>query len=56
MPTVLGSIASFYYVTHKTVYIMANALSVNEKSFEEILKILSSVPEFQELPVRHNED
>ncbi|XP_076373679.1 activating signal cointegrator 1 complex subunit obelus isoform X2 [Tachypleus tridentatus] len=54
-PTVLGRIASFYYLSHLTVQNFCDQLGP-DKSLEDLLKVLTSVQEYAELPVRHNED
>ncbi|XP_065574248.1 activating signal cointegrator 1 complex subunit 3-like [Artemia franciscana] len=53
--TVLGRIASYYYLSHLTVQLFNDKLSSNS-SLLDLLKILSDVQEYAELPVRHNED
>lgn len=54
-PTVLGKIASYYYLNHRTVMIFTLELRGNA-NVENILKILCDSHEYKELPVRHNED
>ena len=54
-PTALGKVASYYYLSHKTVrYLKAHAL--HDASLEECLRWMSQATEYDELPVRHNED
>ncbi|KAK2715156.1 hypothetical protein QYM36_009961, partial [Artemia franciscana] len=53
--TVLGRIASDYYLSHLTVGLFNDKLSSNS-SQQDLLKILSDVHEYAELPVRDNED
>ena len=53
--TVLGRIASYYYLHHSTVQLFSDKLH-GEVSVEELLKVLSDSTEFAELPVRHNEE
>ncbi|CAG0888066.1 unnamed protein product [Darwinula stevensoni] len=53
--TSAGRIASFYYLSHKTLRMFYEHLALNS-SMEDILRLLSDVHEFEELPVRHNED
>ena len=53
--TVLGRIASYYYLSHHTVAHFQDTLQA-EMSVAEVLQILVDVTEFAELPVRHNED
>jgi activating signal cointegrator complex subunit 3 len=55
-PTPIGHTAAFYYLTHQTVKLLNEKLSVPKHTFEELIKLLSDVKEFDELPVRHNED
>ncbi|KAK2718230.1 hypothetical protein QYM36_005522 [Artemia franciscana] len=52
---VLGRIASDYYLSHLTVELFKDKLSSNS-SWQDLLKILSDVHEYAELPVRDNED
>lgn len=54
-PTPLGKIASYYYLSHKTMRSLL-AHSKPNASFAEVLKWMSSATEYDELPVRHNED
>eukprot|EP00094_Tigriopus_californicus_P013560 TCALIF_13117-PA protein Name:"Similar to ascc3 Activating signal cointegrator 1 complex subunit 3 (Gallus gallus)" AED:0.06 eAED:0.06 QI:112/0.94/0.95/1/0.78/0.75/20/319/2227 len=53
--TVLGRIASYYYLSHETIGQFNNELSP-EMQTEELLKVLCDSKEYSELPVRHNED
>uniref|UniRef100_T1L4H7 Activating signal cointegrator 1 complex subunit 3 n=1 Tax=Tetranychus urticae TaxID=32264 RepID=T1L4H7_TETUR len=53
--TPLGRISSFYYLNHKTVRMFQDQLS-NDIKIERLLHILASAAEYNELPVRHNED
>ncbi|XP_022238465.1 activating signal cointegrator 1 complex subunit 3-like [Limulus polyphemus] len=53
--TVFGRIASFYYLSHLTVQSFCDQLGP-DRSLEDLLKVLTSVQEYAELPVRHNED
>merc|ERR1719341_1360105 len=53
--TVLGRIASYYYLSHHTVAHFQDTLQA-EMSIAEVLQVLVDVTEFAELPVRHNED
>ena len=54
-PTPLGKIMSYYYLSHKTIRRLTN-LAKAEASFEEVLSWMCGATEFDELPVRHNED
>ncbi|XP_034936753.1 activating signal cointegrator 1 complex subunit 3 [Chelonus insularis] len=51
----LGKIASFYYISHKTIQVFHSSLKEN-LTLIECLKILCNAHEYDELPVRHNED
>merc|ERR1719277_397374 len=55
-PTKLGKIASLYYLGHRTVAQFQRTLSREGKSFVELMRVLCECPEYDELPVRHNED
>ena len=53
--TPFGKIMSYYYLAHKTIrYLMTH--SKREPSFQDVLSWMCSATEFDELPVRHNED
>jgi len=54
-PTPLGKIMSYYYLSHKTIRSLITHSS-SEMSLSEALNIMSSAEEFNDLPVRHNED
>uniref|UniRef100_A0A7S3G5F7 RNA helicase n=1 Tax=Palpitomonas bilix TaxID=652834 RepID=A0A7S3G5F7_9EUKA len=53
--TPLGRIASFYYLQYKTVGVFHEELK-KATTFEDLLAVLAEAAEFDELPVRHNED
>ncbi|KAK9771279.1 putative Helicase mug81 [Seiridium cardinale] len=54
-PTPMGKIMSYYYLSHKTIrYLVKHAKP--KASFEDVLKWMSNATEYDELPVRHNED
>eukprot|EP00421_Protoceratium_reticulatum_P046054 CAMPEP_0168439522 /NCGR_PEP_ID=MMETSP0228-20121227/42508_1 /TAXON_ID=133427 /ORGANISM="Protoceratium reticulatum, Strain CCCM 535 (=CCMP 1889)" /LENGTH=616 /DNA_ID=CAMNT_0008453799 /DNA_START=218 /DNA_END=2069 /DNA_ORIENTATION=- len=55
-PTKLGRIASLYYLGHRTVAQFQRTLSREGLGFVELMRILCECPEYDELPVRHNED
>jgi Sec63 Brl domain len=55
MSTSLGRIASFYYISHKTICMFDQKLHVDCTPYD-VIQILSSATEYDELPVRHNED
>lgn len=51
----MGRIASFYYLSHQTMHMFKAELGP-ELNQEHLLKILSDVHEYDQMPVRHNED
>ncbi|KAI1766214.1 Sec63-domain-containing protein [Hypoxylon sp. FL1150] len=54
-PTPLGKIMSYYYLSHKTIrHLVKHAKP--EASFLDVLSWMSRATEYDELPVRHNED
>ncbi|KAA8575968.1 hypothetical protein EYC84_006132 [Monilinia fructicola] len=54
-PTPLGKIMSYYYLSHKTIrHLVTHAKP--DASFRDVLSWMSSATEYDELPVRHNED
>ena len=54
-PTPYGRIMSYYYLSHKTIrYLIENI--TESATFEQVLSWMSSATEYDELPVRHNED
>lgn len=53
--TPLGRIASFYYLSHLTIQHFQEKLK-KDMGMEDILNHLSEAHEYDELPVRHNED
>eukprot|EP00913_Durusdinium_trenchii_P028966 g27160.t1 len=55
-PTKIGRIASLYYLSHRTVAQFQRTLAREGMSFVEIMRVLCECPEYDELPVRHNED
>ncbi|KAI0482462.1 Sec63 Brl domain-containing protein [Xylariaceae sp. FL0804] len=54
-PTPLGKIMSYYYLSHKTIRHLAKHAKANA-SFVDVLSWMSRATEYDELPVRHNED
>ncbi|URE24984.1 activating signal cointegrator 1 complex subunit 3, partial [Musa troglodytarum] len=54
-PLMLGSIASQYYLSYMTVSMFGSNIGPST-SLEVFLHILSAASEFDELPVRHNEE
>jgi len=55
IPTRLGHLASKYYLHHLTMRHFATHLTA-QASVEELLKVLADCPEYEEIPVRHNEN
>ncbi|KZF21219.1 Sec63-domain-containing protein [Xylona heveae TC161] len=54
-PTPLGKIMSYYYLSHKTIRHLIRHAKRNA-TFEDVLSWMCCATEFDELPVRHNED
>ncbi|KAK4981978.1 putative steryl acetyl hydrolase mug81, partial [Elasticomyces elasticus] len=54
-PTPLGKIMSYYYLSHKTIRELVSHAKP-DASFEEVLSWMCRATEYDELPVRHNED
>ncbi|KAJ5949818.1 hypothetical protein N7454_001402 [Penicillium verhagenii] len=53
--TPFGKIMSYYYLSHKTIrYLVSHAKP--DPTFQDVLSWMCSATEFDELPVRHNED
>lgn len=53
--TPLGKIMSYYYLSHKTIRYLLKHVK-RDASFEDVLTSMSGATEYDELPVRHNED
>ena len=54
-PTPMGKIMSYYYLSHKTIrYFLRHAK--HDAEFEDVLSWVSCAAEYDDLPVRHNED
>jgi antiviral helicase SLH1 len=53
--TPLGKIMSYYYLSHRTIRHLVKHAK-RDASFEDVLSWMSSATEYDELPVRHNED
>lgn len=54
-PTPFGKIMSYYYLSHKTIrHLLSHAKE--DASFADVLSWMSNAIEYDELPVRHNED
>lgn len=54
-PLMLGAVASQYYLSYKTVALFSSNIKA-DTSLEALLFVLSSASEYDELPVRHNEE
>ncbi|PIA58140.1 hypothetical protein AQUCO_00500228v1 [Aquilegia coerulea] len=54
-PSMLASIASQYYLSYRTVSMFGSNIGA-DTSLEVFLHILSAASEYDELPVRHNEE
>ncbi|XP_065652394.1 activating signal cointegrator 1 complex subunit 3 isoform X2 [Hydra vulgaris] len=54
-PTILGRISSYYYLSHLSMRMFKSRLC-SELSFEDVLQVLCDAQEYDQLPVRHNED
>ncbi|XP_003701996.2 activating signal cointegrator 1 complex subunit obelus [Megachile rotundata] len=55
VPLPMGKIASFYYLSYQTMLMFEQSLQ-ESVSLEQCLHILSDSYEYNELPVRHNEE
>jgi activating signal cointegrator complex subunit 3 len=53
--TTLGRIASYYYLTHLTVQHFRHNLRPNMSRYE-VMEVLCDATEYDQLPVRHNEE
>lgn len=57
-PTVNGRIASYYYLSYKTVSALSKRLcevyNSTEGDFVGLMRLLCDAPEYDEIPVRHN--
>ncbi|KAK9850259.1 hypothetical protein WJX84_005584 [Apatococcus fuscideae] len=54
-PQMFGQVASFYYLKHQTMAVFAKNLTAG-LGVPKVLEVLCSAREYDELPVRHNED
>ncbi|XBW36887.1 hypothetical protein QEN19_002466 [Hanseniaspora menglaensis] len=54
-PTIFLEISSYYYISHKTIRFLIDNISP-EATFKDCLYWLSMSVEYDELPVRHNEE
>lgn len=53
--TTAGNIASFYYLSHKSIRLFNEALT-SDMSVKNLLLLMCSTYEYSEFPVRHNEE
>lgn len=53
--TTAGSIACYYYLSHKTIRLFHEEMTPN-LSIKNLLLLMSSVSEYSDFPVRHNEE
>lgn len=53
--TALGKIMSYYYLSHRTIRLLMK-YAKRGATFEDVLSWMSKATEYDELPVRHNED
>eukprot|EP00210_Caulerpa_lentillifera_P001589 g1527.t1 len=51
----MGRIASFFYIKHQTMKTISRNLN-NQSDFKTILEVLCSAAEYDDLPLRHNEE
>jgi antiviral helicase SLH1 len=54
-PTPLGKIMSYYYLSHNTIRYLVKHVK-RDAAFPDVLSWISHATEYDELPVRHNED
>ena len=54
-PLTLGRVAAYYYLQYTTVALFSTNLT-DELDLEGLLHVLCGSAEYDELPVRHNED
>lgn len=55
LPTPLGKISSYYYLSHKTVRNFCAKIKPTSDN-HALMRLLAEATEYDELPVRHNED
>ena len=55
LPTTLGHLASFYYLSHETIRHLGDKIKP-DNDVADLIRVLSDSKEFAGLPVRHNED
>lgn len=56
-PTALGKMMSYYYLSHTTIrHLVRSAGAQGQATLPDVLSWMSGASEYDELPVRHNED
>jgi antiviral helicase SLH1 len=55
LPTALGKISSYYYLSHKTIRNFCSKVKP-ASTLHGLLRLLAEATEYDEIPVRHNED
>eukprot|EP01063_Lacrimia_lanifica_P022004 TRINITY_DN29713_c0_g1_i1.p1 TRINITY_DN29713_c0_g1~~TRINITY_DN29713_c0_g1_i1.p1 ORF type:complete len:2168 (+),score=1020.31 TRINITY_DN29713_c0_g1_i1:168-6506(+) len=51
----LGRIAAYYYIQYSTIELFASSVKDNSK-IRQLIEVVSSATEFEEMPIRHHED
>lgn len=54
-PINLGMIAAYYYINYRTIELFSKTLTAKTK-IRSLLDIISSAAEFENIPIRHNEE
>ena len=54
-PQTLGRVASYYYLKYTTVRLFSHSIT-EHNTVNQLLQVLCDASEYDELPVRHNED
>jgi antiviral helicase SLH1 len=55
LSTPLGKISSYYYLSHKTIRNFCTKIKASADNYA-LMRLLAEATEYDELPVRHNED
>lgn len=55
LPTAIGRISSYYYLSHQSMKLFSDILKY-DMTFEDVLRAMCDAYEFDQQPVRHNED
>eukprot|EP00825_Cyclidium_porcatum_P040193 TRINITY_DN502_c0_g2_i1.p1 TRINITY_DN502_c0_g2~~TRINITY_DN502_c0_g2_i1.p1 ORF type:complete len:587 (+),score=104.74 TRINITY_DN502_c0_g2_i1:77-1837(+) len=53
--TFLGNLGAFYYIKHETIFYYDQKIT-RQTSIPDLLRLLSYAKEFEEVPLRHNEE